>query len=199
MEQGTLQIFYLKKKVLFPYCTLNVFIKETDETKEIKKGDKILAVTMRSILDLVWMRNRLATLSEVMEVQPDPGMMKIALKGISRARIIRINRHRRADYELLGPQKIDPHETKMETLRKKAQELIFLINVEESDKLIKLMNYIADPNQMTDFIASYFVMNYPARYRLYKEVDAKQRSLMLVSELSDLIAKLTKKRKKTDL
>ncbi len=61
------------------------------------------------------------------------------------------------------------------------------------------MNYIIDLNQMTDFVSNYFIMDFTARFRLYKEIDAAKRSLMLVSELSNLISRLTKKRKKTDL
>jgi len=97
----------------------------------------------------------------------------------------------------LEAQIIEPHNTINEELRKKSQELIFLINVEESDKLIKLLNYIFDLNQMTDFISNYFVMDFPARYRLYNETDTKKRSHMLLSELTALINRLTKKRKKT--
>lgn len=197
MEQFTLKTFYLKKKVIFPYCTLAVFIRPSTESKDIKKGDQILAVTIRFSIDLLWPRKRLATLAEVMDVQADDKTVKVILKGLSRVKILKIIKFKHAEFEHLKAQIIEPHTTINEELRKKSQELIFLINVEESDKLIKLLNYIFDLNQMTDFISNYFVMDFPARYRLYNETDTIKRSHMLLSELTALINRLTKKRKKT--
>lgn len=199
MEQFALRTFYLKKKIIFPYCTLTVFIRPSAELKEIKKGDRVLAVTVRSSIDLLWRRKRLATLAEVMDVQADNKTVKIILKGFSRVNILKFNKFKFAEFENLKVQYIEPHTTIIEELRKKSQELIFLINVEESDKLIKLLNYIFDLNQMTDFISNYFVMDFPARYRLYNETDTINRSHILLSELTGLVNKLTKKRKKTEL
>ncbi len=199
MEQVTLKTFFLKRKVLFPYCTLTVIIRQSDETEKIQKGDRIIAVTMRTILDLIWRRNRLATLAEVVDAQPDSGGARIALKGLARVNVTKFIRHNYAEWRPIPPLPVDPNDAVHDTLRKKAQELIFLINVEESDKLIKMMNYIVDLNQMTDFIANYFIMDFPARYRLYREIGIKQRSRMLISELTDLINRLTKKRNKMAL
>ena len=61
------------------------------------------------------------------------------------------------------------------------------------------MNYIVDLNQMTDFIANYFVMDFPARYRLYRETGIMNRSRNLIIELTELIDRLSKKRNKTGL
>jgi ATP-dependent Lon protease len=199
MEELSLKTFYLKKKVIFPYCTMAVFVRPTDESKDIKKGDQILAFTVRSTLDLLWYRNRLATLSEVMDVQADSKSVKILLKGLMRVKVTKLLNFKRAEFEFLKPQVIDHHDGSDEELRKKSQELIFLINVEESDKLIKLLNYIFDLNQMTDFISNYFVMDFRTRYRLYRETDVKKRSVMLIEELAALIERLTKKRKKKQI
>ncbi len=199
MEQLTLRTFYLKRKVIFPYCTLAVFIRPSSESKNIKKGDRILSVTVRSSIDLLWPRKRLATLAEVMDVQTDDKTVKIMLRGLSRVKILKIIKFKLAEFEHLKIQGAGPHAKLIEELRKKSQELIFLINVEESDKLIKLLNYIVDLNQLTDFISNYFVMDFPARYRLYNETDIIKRSHMLLLELTILISKLTKKRKKTEL
>jgi ATP-dependent Lon protease len=199
MEQFRLRTFYLKKKVIFPYCTLVVFVRPSAESKDIKKGDRILAVTIRSSIDLLVPRKRLATLAEIMDIQIDDKTVKIILKGLSRVKILKIIKFKYAEFEYLAAQDIEPHSKIIEQLRKKSQELIFLINVEESDKLIKLLNYIIDLNQMTDFISNYFVMDFPVRFRLYNETDTIKRSHMLLSELTGLISKLTKKRKKTEV
>lgn len=197
MEQVTLKTFFLKRKIIFPYCTMAVFIKPTEDSKDIRAGDRILAVTVRSTLDMAWRRERLATLSEVVEIEPEGGSTKITLKGLSRVSVTRFINYRSAEFRTPPPRTADPHDGTNETLRKKAQELVFLINVEESDKLIKLLNYIVDLNQMTDFIANYFVMDFPARYRLYRETDVVNRSRMLTVELTNLIRRLTKKRNKS--
>jgi ATP-dependent Lon protease len=196
MEQVTLKIFFLKRKIIFPYCTLAVFVKPTEDSKEIRKGDRILAVSVRSTIDMAWRRERLATLSEVVDTEQEGGSIKITLRGLERVTVTKFINYRSAEFLTLSPRAADPHDGTNETLRKKAQELVFLINVEESDKLIKLLNYIVDLNQMTDFIANYFVMDFPARYRLYRETDIANRSMMLTVELTNLITRLTKKRNK---
>ena len=194
-----MKIFYLKKRVVFPYCTLTVILKLTGDTREIKKGDKVLAYTVRTIIDILLYRNGLATLSEVLDVVNDEQSVKIMLKGLTRVRIRRVIKFKYADFASLKQEEIGPHESIMDELRKKSQELIFLINVEESDKLIKLLNYIVDLNQMTDFISNYFVMDFGKRYRLYNTLGAKERGQLLIAELTELIDKMAKKRKKISL
>ena len=85
----------------------------------------------------------------------------------------------------------------LDELRKKAQELVFLINIEESDKLIKLLGYIVDLAQMTDFISNYFVMDFRTRYRLYRQVDIQKRGEMLAETLDELIRHYDNKKEKT--
>jgi len=198
MEQNTLKTFFLKRKIIFPYCTLTIFIRPSAESREIKKGDRILAVTIRTALDLLRLTNRLATLAEVQETESGSEGIKVVLKGLARVTVTGTVGYKFAGYEPIEPGAPDPHDTALESLRKKAQELIFLINVEESDKLIRLMNYIVDLNQMTDFIANYFVMDFPARYRLYRETGVGNRSQKLIIELTNLIERLTKKKNKTN-
>jgi ATP-dependent Lon protease len=199
MEQRILRILYFKKRIIFPFCTLSVALKSSDDTKEIKQGDKILALTIRSTIDTVLYCNRLATLSEVMEAAHDDQTVKLTLKGLFRVRIKRIMKFKQAEFSLVENERTESYDAIMDDLRKKSQELVFLINVEESDKLIKLLNYIVDLNQMTDFIANYFVMDFRKRYRLYNEIGVKKRGLLLIFELSELISDMTKKRKKISL
>ncbi len=199
MKQLTSKIFYLKKKIIFPYCSLAVFIKSTTDSKEIQKGDRILAYTIRSVLDLACHRNRIATLCEVADVQIENTAVKILLKGIARVRLARIIKYKQAEYSPPVDNRIELHESVLEDLRKVSQELVFLINVDESDKLIKMLNYIVDLNQMTDFISHYFIMDFWKRIRLYNEPDIKKRSVMLKATLAELIDAMNKKRKKETL
>ena len=172
-----------------------VFVRPTADSRDIQKGEKILAFTVRSTFDLVWHRNRLATLCEVSDITIEEKTVKLFLKGITRVRVTRIIKYKRAEYAPPLTEQIEPHESILEDLRKKSQELVFLINVDESDKLIKMLNYIVDPNQMTDFISHYFIMDFRKRYRLYIEPGIKQRSIMLKATLAELIDSMNKKRK----
>ncbi len=199
MADSNLKIFYLKKRVLYPYCTLAISVPASDESRNIAQGDRIVAFTIRSVLELLLYRNRIATLAEVLDSGADGQSVKMTLKGISRVRLKKIIKYTHAAVEIINPEESVLDESVSGELRKKSQELIFLINVEESDRLIKLLNYIIDPNQMTDFIANYFVMDFRRRYRIYTTADARARSLYLMSVLDDLIATMTKKRKKAAL
>lgn len=199
MEPSTHKIFYLKKQVVFPYCSLIVFVRPTDESRAIRKGDRVLAYTIRSTIDVLWYQDKTATLAEVTDVQADEKAVKIFLKGLSRVSLKRIIRYKHAEFEPAAEQAEGMGDAMRSGLRKKSQELVFLINVEESDRLIKLLNYIVDPAQMTDFISNYFIMDFRTKYRLYNQVNILKRGEMLVAALDELIRRMTKKRKKTGL
>ena len=199
MTDSNLKIFYLRKRVLYPHCTLAISVPVSDGSRNIAKGDRIIAFTIRSVLDILMYRNRIATLAEVAETAADEQSVKMTIKGISRVRLKRIVKYRYAAAEPMEPGNSEPNEPTGGELRKKSQELIFLINVEESDRLIKLLNYIVDLDQMTDFIANYFVMDFRDRYKIYTTADTRERSLLLISVLSHIIKTMTTKRKKAAL
>ena len=199
MTDSNLKIFYLRKRVLYPHCTLAISVPVSDGSRNIAKGDRIIAFTIRSVLDILMYRNRIATLAEVAETVADEQSVKMTIKGISRVRLKRIVKYRYAAAEAMEPGNSEPNESTGGELRKKSQELIFLINVEESDRLIKLLNYIVDLDQMTDFIANYFVMDFRDRYKIYTTADTRERSLLLISVLSHIIKTMTTKRKKAAL
>ncbi len=196
MEEQKLRIFYLKKKIIFPFCTLAVFLRASEESGDIKKGDWIIALTVRSIFDLLFHRKKIATLCEVMDVATDNGMVKFMLKGIERVRIEKIIKRKHALYTLIEQDHVEHHDPSIEELRKKSQELVFLLNVEESDKLIKMLNYILDLNQMTDFISNYFIMEFGKRYRIYRETRLNKRSAILTGTLTRLIHTMNVRGKK---
>lgn len=196
MEDQRLRIFYLKKKIIFPFCTLAVFLRPSEESGDIKKGDWIIALTVRSIFDLLFHRKRIATLCEVMDVATENSMVKFMLRGIERVCIEKIIKRKHALYTRIEQDHVEHYDPSIEDLRKKSQELIFLLNVEESDKLIKMLNYIVDLNQMTDFISNYFIMGFGKRYRIYKETKLDKRSALLTGTLTGLIHTMNLRGKK---
>ena len=192
-QEFQLRIFYLKKKILFPGCMINVSINPSDISGQLKKGEKILAYSIRNYFDILFCRNRTATLSEISEIETGESV-KIQLKGLMRVRLKKISKKQNAFFKVMMDETGEVQETLREELRKKSQELVFLINVEESDRLINLLNFMVEPSQLTDFLANYFILDFPQRYVLYYELDVKKRSLKLITILDALIEKLKKKR-----
>lgn len=200
MDEQNLKIFYLKKKIIFPNCTLPVKISSTSISKSINRGEKILAYPVRTPFDLFFYKKRLATLSEILDVKYDEKSVKINLKGIARVRLKKINKFHFAEYEQLEYSAEKNNDNLRDELRKKSQELIFLINVKESDRLINLLNYLIDIGQMTDFISNYFVINFRNRFELYDELSISERGKKLINVLDNLIIEMKKKenRKQND-
>ncbi len=195
MKEKTSKIFYLKRKVVFPYCTINVVVAHSESSDSIKNGDRILAFPIRRLLDAVFYKNRIATLTEVIEKYNSDNKIKIQLKGLSRVRIKKIHRQQVADYSIINENEENRNEELVEDLRKKSQELIFLINVDESDKLIDLLNYISDINQLTDFISNYFVLGFKGRFKILNELNLIKRGNLLIKTMGKLILRIRKKNK----
>jgi ATP-dependent Lon protease len=132
---------------------------------------------------------RVATLAEIIEVGRDNEKIILHLKGIARARIKKFKGIHEASFEI-SSSKIDTSDQELlKELRKKTQELVFLINVQESDRLIELMNFLVELNQITDFIANYFILDYKLKLALLNNTDIKSRSNKLLIKLNQLIKK----------
>ncbi len=83
----------------------------------------------------------MATLSDVVEIKQEDAGWNVQLKGISRVRLGRTSGFALAEYDGIDEVERPGQERLREDLRKKSQELIFLINVNESDKLIHLSTF----------------------------------------------------------
>jgi len=192
MNTGPLNIFYLKKKVLFPHCTVSVRLRESKHTLSLAQGDKIIVYSLRNFLDLIFIKKRISTLAEIISVEKEEQIIRFQLKGIRRVKVTSLRRFFEAHYNEIPemPAQHDPALTK--ELRKKAQELIFLINVEESDRLIDLMNFLVDLGQITDFISNYFILDDNMRNDLLNETDIAARSRLLQQKIQKIIEKIGK-------
>lgn len=197
METYNTKIFYLRSKVLFPYCNLNVNLKKSEITRDIKPGDKILAFPVKNIWDFILYRNQIATLTEVQEKKENEGIISLTLKGLIRIKLKKIINYQRAEFAIIEEEAASGDDI-IEELRKKAQELIFLINVDESDKLINLLNYIVNLHQMADFIANYFILQDNKRFKLYREADIHKRINQIIKYIERLISKVQKQKRSKD-
>ncbi len=193
MKTGQIKIFYIKRRIIFPGSTVKVELKSPG-ADTVMKGNTILAFPVKTILSLFMAKKRVATICEVVNTQREMNSVKIELRGLERVFIKKIYRLRTADYEEIGNKSVSSYPERLNSLKRKAQELIFLINVDESDKLISLLNYISDLGQMTDFIANYFVLDISRRYELFTLTDTEERSDTLLTVLDKLIHDINSKR-----
>ena len=190
MNYEIAKIFFLNKKVLFPHCTINMHLKNSSISNDLKKGDRILAFPIKNIFDILLIKFRVATLAEIIEIGNDNEKIILHLKGITRARIKKFKGIHEALFEI-NSSKIDTSDQELvNELRKKTQELVFLINVPESDRLIELMNFLVEVNKLTDFIANYFILDYKLKKNLLNTIDVKNRSSKLLKKLNQLIKKM---------
>ncbi len=193
MNEKTLPIILLQKQVVFPYCNVS-FSSENKNLAKISQGDRVVALPVRTVLDILFPRGRMATLSEVVEIKQEGRAWSVQLKGISRVRLRRASSFALAVYEGVEELERPGQERLREDLRKKSQELIFLINVNESDKLIHLLNFLVNLPQLSDFVSNYFILKFPQRYEIFIEENVELRARKLLVVLDDLIADLKVKR-----
>jgi len=190
MNHEIVKIFYLHKKVLFPHCTINVQLRHSSFSNSLKQGDKILAFPIKNIFDILFIKMRIATLAEITGVASDNEKINLHLKGLARARVKKIKGIHEASFEINSSKSDSADQELLKELRKKAQELVFLINVQESDRLIELMNFLIELNQITDFIANYFILDYKLKKDLLNNTDIKSRSNKLLAKLNQLIKRM---------
>ena len=192
MDHLNSKIFYLKKKVIFPHCGTDVAIKASPTADSLVAGEKIIAYPIRSILDILFYRNRIATLAEVISISREGENCTLGITGITRVRLKQIRSLDSAEYVISYDDTGELTAAQLDILRKKIQELVFIINVSESDRLINLLNYLVDAGQMTDFIANYFVLDFKNRYRLLYTPDIVKRSADVIDIMDRLIKKIKK-------
>jgi len=190
MNQEIVKIFFLNKKVLFPHCTTNVRLSHSTFSDSLKKGDKLIVYPIRNILDILLIKKRVATIAEILELGSDEFKVNLHLKGIARVNVKKFHGIHEASYGIIKSENNSFDPELLKELRKKAQELVFLINVQESDRVIELMNFLFELNQITDFIANYFVLDYKLRIELLNNTDIKKRSSRLLVKLNQLIKKM---------
>lgn len=195
MINEEIKLFYLGKKVLFPHCTISVTLKKSRLSSGLTAGEKIIVFPTRYFFDILFLRRRISTLAEIIEVEQSRSHIRLQLKGLARVKVSRARGLHLARYEIVEPDiKANKNSKIAKELRVKAQELIFIINVNESDRLIELINYLVDVSQITDFVGNYFVLDYNLRLELLNETDVYSRSRKVLAKLQELIEKISVKK-----
>lgn len=188
-----LRIYYSFNKVLFPHCGITVPARNKWLANKFKPGDKVIVYPAGQLRDYVRLNN-LGVLAEVLKVEVLNKQHVLSFKGLSRARVNKRHGIWICSYTVID-EKAHINAEITEKLRKKAQELIFLINVDESDKLIHLLNFISDGVQLSDFIANYFILDYNERVALLNNTDVTSRINTILRLLNVLIDNIQHKRR----
>ncbi|MEJ5362693.1 MAG: LON peptidase substrate-binding domain-containing protein [Spirochaetota bacterium] len=189
----TLRIFYCYNKVLFPHCGITLPVKHKWLANQFKPGDTVIVYPVKRFKDYVHLTN-MGVLAEVLKIELLNKQYVLSLKGLSRVRINKRHGLWSCSYSIID-EKVQVNAEITEKLRKKAQELIFLINVDESDKLIHLLNFISDAVQLSDFIANYFILDYNERVALLNNADVTSRINTIIQLLTMLIDNIQHKRR----
>ncbi len=188
-----LPVFFLYRRVVFPFCPLE--IKSANPLPEdIGEGGEVIVMPVKNMVGLVFSRGNTGVRSQVLSAVREADHYLIKFQGIRRVHIKKVRSLKTAEfYEFLQEDERECRDV-LEQLRKKAQELIFLINTDTSDRLIRLLEYIADLSQLTDFIGNYFVLDFPRRLKLLKTLSPERRAQLLVKMLVDIISYYKKKK-----
>jgi ATP-dependent Lon protease len=189
----TLPVFYLYRRVLFPHCTLDVKVSPALAGR-LSESAEMVVIPLRYMAGLAFTRGVMGTRARVDSLREDGTEFRLQFKGLSRVKVKKVRSLRDAVFTELenGPETVDPERHEM--LRRKAQELIFLVNVDSSDRLIKLLGFISSLRQFSDFVANYFVLAYSRRKKLLNTVDPGKRADRLMTMLESIIRDLKKKK-----
>ncbi|HRU66111.1 MAG TPA: hypothetical protein P5566_09845, partial [Spirochaetota bacterium] len=171
---------------------ITVRLRSSKHSKDLKVGQEIIVYPIRKFTDLFQLKKRVSTLAEISSVEIKGKIVVLQLKGLKRVKVTKLYGIHLAEYITLAEELSNYDKALTVELRKKAQELIFLINVQESDRLIELMNFIIDVSQISDFLSNYFVLDDETKIELLNKTDISDRSKLLQSKIEQVIEKLGK-------
>ncbi|MBP8082623.1 MAG: hypothetical protein KAZ87_05405 [Spirochaetes bacterium] len=182
---------FIKGKIIFCGCNMELpascFGKRT-----FSRGDRFLFIPYRRFLKKLFKLRYLAVLCEITGEKKTDDKILYEVKGIHKV-VIKTYKKNSAYFEEVLPVMNRKTENISGSLRKKAQEFVFLINTEESEKLIYLMNFSNNFSEFSDFVTNYFILGYNDRFRIFSESDVYKKYLMLHAMLDKLIVKTQKR------
>jgi hypothetical protein len=184
-------MIYLYNRYLFPRCSIDIPARYASD-KMLHQGEKIVLYTVTHMFNLLFPAGRIATLAEVVSIKDSKGIQMAEVRGEKRGIIRKRIRFQSARVSETNLAEADNSDDLVEMLRKKSQEFVFLINIQESDRLIYLMNFIQGIDDITDFISHYFIIDEKKKRVLYRETDPKKRGAILERYLDGMIANLRK-------
>ncbi|HOU85180.1 MAG TPA: hypothetical protein PK158_10085 [Spirochaetota bacterium] len=182
---------FIKGKVIFCGCNMDIPASRFGK-KTFSRGDRFLFVPYNCLIKKIFKLNYLAVLCEITGEKNSADKIIYEVKGLHKV-VIKKYKNNSAYFEEIFPGINRKTENVVGSLRKKAQEFVFLINTEESEKLIYLMNFSNDFSEFSDFVTNYFILNYKDRIRIFLERDLYKKYLMLHAMLDKLIIKTQKR------
>jgi len=186
-----LPLVYTSRKILFPHCTIE--LDWHSRYQNMNQGDLLIIMPVfHPIRDYILHRNTFCTLAKITRIDNRPDQKILEVKGLRRVIITRRQRHGKALWHGV-PELFREPEGLTEHLRKRAQEFVFLINIQESDRLIYLMTFITALTELSDFVAHYFILDPKRRRVLFFETNPEKRTETLIRWLDEMIRDIQKK------
>ncbi len=182
---------FIKGKVIFCGCNMDIPASRFGK-KTFSRGDRFLFIPYNCLIKRLFKLHYMGVLCEITSEKNSEDKVIYEVKGLHKV-IIKNYKKDSAYFEEIFPAKNGKTENVAGSLRKKAQEFVFLINTEESEKLIYLMNFSSDFSEFSDFVTNYFILNYKDRIRIFSERDLYKKYLMLHAMLDKLIIKTQKR------
>ncbi len=182
---------FIKGKIIFCGCNMDIPVSCFGK-KTFNRGDRFLFIPYRRFIKRFFKLRYLAVLCEITGEKNTADKTLYEVKGLHKV-IVKSYKKESAYFEEVLPIMNGKTENVVGGLRKKAQEFVFLINTEESEKLIYLMNFSNDLSEFSDFVTNYFILGYNDRFRVFSERDVYKKYFMLHTMLDKLIAKTQKR------
>ncbi len=185
-----MKLIYFYRKVLFPYCVTTHIV---GKKNSFKTGDIVAVWSVEKISDIIFPKNKIVTIAAIQSIKTENEKCIIELKGQYWGRITKRKRFYNCTSSKISETILENEEYITNIIRKKAQEFVFLININESEKLIYLMNFITKSNELIDFVSNYFIINFKKKFTIYKEPDLTNKADLLISMLDSMITNVRKK------
>ena len=196
ITKGEEKIFFLNKRVIFPNTSTHLYIDISPSSQDISVGDTIIFAPVNGILSLFYTKKKFGSLCRILDKQELTSQIKLKIVCKDKVAITKVDNLKNATYSRLN-EKNTPNNPVIEKLKKRSQELIFLINIKESEKLIELLNFAIDSVKMIDFISDHFITKFSHRYKIFNSDTIENRATLVLNHITKIVNKINKSAEKT--
>ena len=185
------KIFFLKKRVIFPNSISDIDLKKTPLSTDISIGEEIIFSPIRNIFTIWTHSYKYGSLCRILDKEEIKSQYKFKIKCTEIVKIKHISKNNMVSHL---PILIDipTNNYTMDKLKKKSQELLFLINIKESDQLIDLLNFSINPIQNINFVTDHFITKFSHRYKIYNCSSIEEKAKIVLKHITKIVKKLDK-------
>ena len=189
--KGEAKILFLNKRIIFPNTSEHLYFENSQLIQKISVGENVIFAPVRGVFSLFSKKRKIGSLCLILGKQELSSQVKLRISCKEKVIITKVDKLKYASYSTIA-ERITPNTPIMEKLKKRSQELIFLINIKESDKLIEMLNFTIDLTKMMDFISDHFVTKFSNRYKIYNCINSENRAKLILNEITDIVNKINR-------